>query len=89
MPISHDSAQTTTEWILVARSLVATANGDDQALRCMARAGMQAANAGDWLAMAAAWKDHFADPAMARECLQKAELLVKETGEGWDDIAEA
>ena len=89
MPSSGHSAQTTTEWIFVARSLLGTANGQDQALRCMARAGMRAANANDWIATAAAWHEDFADLGMARECLEKAELLAEGTGEGWDDIVEA
>lgn len=89
MSSSDDSAQTTTEWVFVARSLVRTADDHDQALRCMARAGIRAANATDWVAMAEAWDGDFADPAMARECLEKAEFLAGEAEEGWDDIAEA
>ncbi len=89
MSFSEDSAQTTTEWVFVARSLARTADDHDQALRCMARAGMRAANVTDWIAMAAAWNGDFTDLAMAHECLQKAEFLARQTEEGWDDIAEA
>ena len=77
---------TATEWIFRARSLARTANGHEQALRCMARAGLRAASVYDWIATAAAWGADFEDPDMARECLGKAELVAEETGEGWDEI---
>ena len=89
MPTSNNAAQTTTEWIFVARSLARTTNDQNQALRCMALAGMRAANANDWIAAAAAWAADFGDPAMAHECLGKAALIAEETGEGWDGIVEA
>ena len=89
MSTSENTAQTTTEWIFVSKSLSRTASGWDQALRCIARAGLRAESIQDWIATAAAWEFDFKDPDMARECLGKAELMAKGTGEGWDEIVGA
>ena len=89
MSASDDYAQTAKQWIFVAKSLAQTAGGQDQALRCMARAMMRAENVNDWVATAKAWHTNFADPEMARECLGKAEVMAEETGDCWDEITEA
>ena len=89
MSSSRESAQTATDWIFVARSLARMTSGQDQALRCMARAGIRAASANDWIAVASAWETDFGDLALALECLEKGELVAEETEEGWDEIAEA
>ena len=89
MSTENLAAQTATEWVFVARSLAQTACGQDQALRCMAHATMQAADVNDWVTAAVAWRADFGDPDLARECLEKAEFIAEETGEGWDDIADA
>ncbi|MCY4554895.1 MAG: hypothetical protein OXF79_00600 [Chloroflexi bacterium] len=89
MSTSDNTAQTAMEWIFVARSLARATSDHQQALRCMARAGLRATSVQDWIVTAAAWEADFGDPDIARECLGKAELVAEETGEGWEDIANA
>ena len=89
MSTLENTAETATEWIFVAKSLLRTTSGWDQALRCIARAGLRAENIQDWIATAVAWEFDFKDSDMARECLGKAERIARETGEDWDEIMDA
>ena len=83
------AAQTTMEWIMTAKSVAQLPLGQDYALRCLARAGIVAESASDWVAIAESWKEDFEDPATAGECLGKAESIADVTNEGWYEIAEA
>lgn len=87
----RDVARTAKEWVLVARSVARLSDGQNQALRCMARAGLLAESDGDWLALAVAWHEEFSEQEMAKQCLAKAASLADESGysDFWEDIGDA
>ena len=84
--MQESTAKTATEWVFVARSVAQLPGGQDQALRCMARAGIVAQDVADWLAVAKAWAQDFSDEEMAQQCLGRAELLAEKLDE-WEKIA--
>ena len=89
--VAEGMASTTKEWVFVARSVARLSDGQSQALRCMARAGLLAESDGDWLALAVAWHEEFSEQHMAKQCLAKAESLADELGysDFWEDIGDA
>ena len=90
--MQDNAAKTAAEWVLVARSVAQLPGGQDQALRCMARAGMAAQDVADWLAVAKAWVQDFDDTEMARQCMAKAESATEDSedwiliGDAWIDM---
>ncbi len=84
----ENTAKTAVEWVLVARSVAQLPGSQDQALRCMARAGVAAQDAADWLAVAKAWAQDFDDTEMARQCLTKSESFALDAN-GLGQIADA
>lgn len=84
--MAENTAQTASDWVLVARSVAQLPDSRNQALHCMARAQLAARGVSDWIALATAWQQDFNDPAIARQCLEKAEGLAKD--EDWDDYVD-
>ena len=85
--MQENTAKTAAEWVFVARSVAQLPGGQDQALRCMARAGMAAQDVADWLAVAKAWAETFNDSEMARQCMSHAESHA-ENSDSWNLIAD-
>ena len=83
------AAQTAKEWIITAKSVAQFPQGQNLALRCLARARIAAESARDWVAIAESWKQDFKDQATALESLEMAESIADKTGEGWNELAEA
>ena len=71
--MQENVAKTAAEWVFVARSVAQLPDGQAQALRCMARAGVLAQGDEEWIAIAEAWARDFDDTGMARHCMAKAE----------------
>ena len=88
--MQENTAKTAGEWVFVARTLAQLPEGQNQALRCLARAELLAESVSDWLAVAAAWNQDFNDPEMARQCMSKAEAPAKDedSDESWMQIAD-
>ncbi len=85
--MQENTAKTATEWVFVARSVGQLPDGQDQALRCMARAGVLAQSVEDWIAVAKAWAQDFDDAGMARQCVAKAKSIAKNSAD-WNQIAD-
>ena len=83
------AAQTAMGWIMTAKSVAQFPRGQNHALRCLARAGIAAESASDWVAIAESWKEDFKDPATAVESLGRAESIAEQTNEGWYELSEA
>ena len=86
--MQENTAKTAAEWVFVARSVAQLPGGQDQALRCMARAGMSAQDVADWIAVAEAWAQNFGDADLARQCLFEAESLAEDCTD-WAEIAKS
>ena len=88
--MEEKTAQTTAEWVFVARSLAQVPDSRSQALSCMARAQLLVDSASDLIALTRAWSQDFNDADMARQCLVKAESWVEECDDSdeWPEIAE-
>ena len=83
------TAETTSEWVFVARSVGQLPNGQAQALGCMARAQVVAESVTDWLNVALAWHQDFDDLDLARQCLALAEAKAGYDPDAWEHIAES
>ena len=85
--MEDSTANTATEWVFVAKSVSRLPDGQTQALRCMARAGVVAEDVADWLALALTWHQDFDDLDIARQCLAHADAKANDP-DAWDQIAE-
>lgn len=87
--MQENTAQTAAEWVFVAKSVSQMPDGQNPALRCMARANMAAQDMEGWLTVAKAWVQDFGDAAMGRQCMAKAEDIAghSEEIEDWGEIA--
>ena len=83
--MNDKAAKTTEEWVFVARSVGALTDGEGQAMRCMAMAGMKAESVSDWVLLARAWNQEFDDSDLAKQCMARAEA---EADAGDEDDAE-
>ena len=53
--MEEKTAQTTAEWVFVARSLVQLPGSEGQAIDCMRRAENEAESVTDWIDLASVW----------------------------------
>ena len=83
----NKAAQTTSEWVFVARSLAQLPDSQNQALGSMARAEMLAQGTSEWIAIAKAWTQNFNDSEKAQQCLAKATSHAESSAD-WEQIAE-
>ena len=77
-------AQAAEEWVFVARSVAVLADSQNQALRCMARAGVLARDVHDWVTVAVAWAQDFLDPELALQCMSEAQSQAEDSEDSDD-----
>lgn len=71
-------AKTASDWVFVARSVEQLPGGEEQAIRCLARASILAETSSEWVDIALAWSIVCHDHDMLRESLVKAESIAEE-----------
>ena len=79
--MQENTAKTAAEWVFVAKSVAQLPDGENPALRCMARAGMAAKDVSDWVAVAKAWQQEFNDIEVARHCMMEAEKVADDSND--------
>lgn len=79
--MQENTAKTAGEWVFVAKSVAQLPDGENPALRCMARAGMAAKDVSDWVAVAIAWQQEFNDLEVARHYMMEAEKVADDSND--------
>ena len=84
------TAQTTEEWVFIAKSIGELADSQVPAMRCMVMAGLVAESVSDWMVLAKAWAQGD-DDELSRQCMAKAEAVAEVSDEvdDWTTVGDS